>query len=99
MFCCNNSVADLGGRGTFPYWPHFSWFYAVFGTIVNKTETFDTNIIIFIIFYIFLNKTMDICEFESWLKLRSWLNQNTHSLFGISFQSYEEFLQSELCVS
>ena len=43
---------------------------------VNKTETFDVNIIIF---YIFLNETIDICEFESWLKLRPWLNSMTQT--------------------
>ena len=30
-------------------------------------------------FYIFLNKTIDICEFESWLKLRPWLNSMTQT--------------------
>ena len=63
------------------HWTFFSGIWMFFTSMwwSNKTETFDMNVIIFIIFHIFLNKTIDICEFESWLKLRPWLNSMTQT--------------------
>ena len=59
---------------------------------VNKTETFEINIIIFIIFYIFLNKTIDIFEFESWINLMTQTQIMTQQKYTLELNRLSEML-------